>query len=174
MVYKTINVDVDTFKKVTELSKYYKVSKYQLLATCIDFFDANKKVIDPDFFQKANEKSQEELQNNLSKSIKKNLSSDFNRVISFLKVQDKNMERYFKELKREILYKLDDSDELEYHPFFIDYDYIIDVLMKILREKGINNNDDILVEIKKILGQEEANTYMDSFKKVSNKKMIIE
>jgi len=84
------------------------------------------------------------------------------------------MERYFKELKREILYKLDDSDELEYHPFFIDYDYIIDVLMKILREKGINNNDDILVEIKKILGQEEANTYMDSFNKVSNKKMIIE
>ena len=107
------------------------------------------------------------------KDIQKMITKDINRIIGFIKRQDEELVRIKKEINDraiQILYKLiprDESELMEYHPLFNDYDSIIDILKKYIQKKGVNA-ENLEEDIKKELGEnvfEEYIKYSDNIVK---------
>lgn len=168
MIFKQINVTVDTFEKIKSLSAHYNVKIYELLDTYISFFEQNKDVVNADFFQKSEDKGSDKLRLKISNDLKKIISSEINRLIGFLKVQDK----FMNEFKRDVMFKFSNPEEEESHPLFMEYDYIITTLKEILRKKGVDE-DEILIHIKEIYSEEHINFYKESEQKILAKKLFV-
>lgn len=166
---KIVNVSKNTFEKIAELSKFYDITRIKLLEKYIDFLYENKENISKDFFNNDDEKGKKDF--DILKPIDKKITKEINRIIGFLRIQDKYMEVKFAELKREILYNIKDNTEDEFHPFFIDYDFIISVYNAVL-EKNLITEEKLHQEIKQLYNEQDLNIFKESLKKVSSKKFI--
>lgn len=170
MKYSTIAITRESHQKIKKLSEKYDIPMIDLMTKIIDFFDENKSLVNADFFQKSEENSDEKLNNKLLAGVEKSLKKEVNRLISFIKVQD----RFLKIMKKDILYKLSDFETDEYNPLFQEYEYLISILKELLKYKEIENDIQIHSNIELLLGKETLRFYQESEQKVLAKRIYID
>lgn len=172
MSFKQVNINEETFCKVQELSKYYGVKMYQLLDTYISFFDENRDIVTADFFQKLEEEAEEKVEKlkyKISRNFETILKKEINRLIGFIKVQDRN----FEDFKRELSYKIDKGVDKESHPLFLQYEFVIFILKKILSYHGVKDDKSIYKEIQKYLEEKDLNYFKKAEQKIEAQKLLL-
>ena len=137
--FKSIKIDLETFKELDRLCDRIGETKSNFIRGMIRFFQSNKSLITADFFEKKSknkiitkdrktiklsiESFQKEIEENIQKLVQKEIEENIqklvqketNRVISFLKVQDK----FLLDMKEDFYSKLNkDNQEENFHPLF--------------------------------------------------------
>lgn len=171
MSFKQINVKLYTSKKVKKLSKKFDIKIYELIDVIVSFFYENQNIINADFFQKSNSLGSEEFKYKLDKRLETIIKREINRLIGFIKVQDK----FMKSMKKDILFTTINNEEfkLDYHPLFNDYEYQIYIYKKILGDFGIKTENEILEYIEKNQGSSVLNDFLESYEKTKQKKIVL-
>ena len=169
MIFKQVNVSKDTQSLAKDLAKKYDVPMYLFLDTIVQFFDENKTIVNADFFTKS-EKGKSKLSDKIGGDLKKMVSKETNRVIGFLKVQDK----FMKAMKKDIIYSFSDGEIDNYHPLFMDYNYLIDTYKDILIDKNILNEADLYDYIMKNLGKDIFDNFIECEQRIKEKKIFLE
>ena len=124
---KSIKIDLETFKELDRLCDRIGETKSNFIRGMVRFFQSNKSLITADFFEKKSKNkiitkdrktiksSVESFQKEIEENIQKLVQKETNRVISFLKVQDK----FLLDMKEDFYSKLNkDSQEENFHPLF--------------------------------------------------------
>lgn len=169
-MYKQVNVKPDTFKKIKVLADKYDVPIYKFLGTIVQFFDQNRTIVNADFFQKSDEEVETKLVSKLEKSIQNIVRKEVNRMIGFLKVQDE----YMKTIKKDIIYSFSNGEITNYHPLFIEYEYVINIYKDILLKNGFNKDIEVYEFIRDEFGIEALNNFLESEEKIKEKKMFLD
>ena len=125
--FKSIKIDLETFKELDRLCDRIGETKSNFIRGMVRFFQSNKALITADFFEKKSKNkiitkdritiklSVENFQKEIEENIQKLVQKETNRVISFLKVQDK----FLLDMKEDFYSKLNkDSQEENFHPLF--------------------------------------------------------
>ena len=125
--FKSIKIDLETFKELDRLCDRIGETKSNFIRGMVRFFQSNKSLITADFFEKKSKNkiitkdrktiksSVESFQKEIEENIQKLVQKETNRVISFLKVQDK----FLLDMKEDFYSKLNkDSQEENFHPLF--------------------------------------------------------
>lgn len=168
-MFKSVNVKPSTKEKIKLLSDRYDLKLVDFMDTIVDFFYENKTIVNADFFKKS-EKGNDKLLSKLDRSFERIARKESNRIIGFLKVQDK----YMKSMKKDIIYTFSEGEIEDYHPLFIDYNFLISIYKEILYSKGLVNDSKILEYILKELGKEEFDNFIESEEKIKEKKLFID
>ena len=174
MKYKTLSILESDYLKLKKISEKRGVTLMKLYSLLIAYLEKNESIFFPDLFSDLEQEEGGSVSEVLSqKDIQKMITKDINRIIGFIKRQDEELVRIKKEINDraiQILYKLipkDESELMEYHPLFNDYDSIIDILKKYIQKKGVNA-ENLEEDIKKELGEnvfEEYIKYSDNIVK---------
>ena len=125
--FKSIKIDLETFKELDRLCDRIGETKSNFIRGMVRFFQSNKALITADFFEKKSKNkiitkdrktiksSVESFQKEIEENIQKLVQKETNRVISFLKVQDK----FLLDMKEDFYSKLNkDNQEEDFHPLF--------------------------------------------------------
>lgn len=125
--FKSIKIDLETFKELDRLCDRIGETKSNFIRGMVRFFQSNKALITADFFEKKSKNkiitkdrktiksSVENFQKEIEENIQKLVQKETNRVISFLKVQDK----FLLDMKEDFYSKLNkDNQEEDFHPLF--------------------------------------------------------
>ena len=125
--FKSIKIDLETFKELDRLCDRIGETKSNFIRGMVRFFQSNKTLITADFFEKKSKNkiitkdrktiksSVESFQKEIEENIQKLVQKETNRVISFLKVQDK----FLLDMKEDFYSKLNkDNQEEDFHPLF--------------------------------------------------------
>lgn len=163
MAFKQINVDAETFEKINEISNLFQIKKYVAVKKIVDFFSENISIVDEKFFA-SEQKNLEAIDDKLEKMFKSILQSEVNRIISFIKVQDKFMAN----MKRDLV-KLVDSDHSKTDsPLFHYYDIIFEYCQLFLEKNNLSFND-VYEEIKKNQGIDYAQEFQKALNNIQTK-----
>ena len=125
--FKSIKIDLETFKELDRHCDRIGETKSNFIRGMVRFFQSNKALITADFFEKKSKNkiitkdrktiksSVENFQKEIEENIQKLVQKETNRVISFLKVQDK----FLLDMKEDFYSKLNkDNQEEDFHPLF--------------------------------------------------------
>lgn len=167
-MYKTVNVDLETFRLIDEMSKSFGIKKLLLIKTIIIFFSQNKSLINADFFKKSEFTNLKEIDDKFERMFSIISKKETNRLISFIKVQDK----YMQDMKRDILYKLNPDMDSEWNPLFEHYDFILKYFDLFLSSIDLSMND-VINSIKDKSGFEQAEYFKKSLMITSSKQLGI-
>lgn len=169
MSFKQLNVKEDTFVTAKDLSGKYEVPMYLFIGNIVSFFEENETMFNADFFKKS-KRSENNIIEKFSLNFKKIIREEVNRLIGFLKVQDK----FMKTMKKDIIYSISDGDIENYHPLFIEYNFIIDTYKDILMSKGFLKDSDVYEFILKNQGKVAFDNFIESEQKIKEKKLFID
>lgn len=165
--FKTINVEADVFKELNNLCFNLGIKKSNFIRGMILFIKSNQSLITADFFQKSETKKKAtflSLNENLEKIISKQMKKEANRIISFLKVQDK----FMMDMKEDFYHKLDKDGVGEYHPLFRHTDLVLQNIEDYLQSNG-ESLDSVYQFLKEKVGEDKAEYFSRSLKNVQQK-----
>ncbi|WOC53089.1 hypothetical protein BPO_p0006 (plasmid) [Bergeyella porcorum] len=163
MAFKQINVDAETFEKINEISNLFQIKKYVAVKKIVEFFSENISIVDEKFFA-SEQKNLDAIDDKLEKMFKSILQSEVNRIISFIKVQDKFMAN----MKRDLV-KLVDSDHSKTDsPLFYYYDIVFEYCELFLEKNNLSFND-VYEEIKKNQGIDYAQEFQKALNNIQTK-----
>lgn len=160
--YKTFKIEESTLSELNTLSFNLDIKKNELIKGMIRFFKSNQTLITADFFQKSNDKTTSEEY--FEKLFARQMKKEINRLIGFLKVQDKNLELF----REHLFHKLDNKQGQEFHPLFAYQDYVLNKIEQYLESQG-QTFKDINKSIFKNEGLDEANKFINSMKNLREK-----
>lgn len=93
--FKPVSIDEETFEMLNEFCNVTGYSKSNFIKGMVRYFKSNKPLITADFFEKKSEKTNKETflsaKENFEIIVDRQMKKQINRVIAFLKVQDKNL-----------------------------------------------------------------------------------
>lgn len=174
MKYRNVALNENDYLKLKKISDKKNIPLTKILSLLIAYLEKNESIFFPELFSDLEQEEGGSVSEVLSqKDIQKIITKDANRIIGFIKRQDEELVRIKKDINDraiQILYKLipkDESELMEYHPLFNDYDSIIDILKKYIQKKGVNA-ENLEEDIKKELGEnvfEEYIKYSDNIVK---------
>lgn len=165
--YKTINVEIETFEELHKLCSTIGVKKSNFIRGLLQFIKSNQSLITADFFQKSDKEKSESffsMNEKLEKMISKEMKKEANRIISFLKVQDK----FMMDMKMDFYHKLDKNNLGEYHPLFRHTDLVLQDIEDYLNSKG-ENLDNVYRFLKENVSKDKAENFLRSLKNVQQK-----
>ena len=142
------------------------------------FFQCKTPLITADFFEKKSKNkiitkdrktiksSVESFQKEIEENIQKLVQKETNRVISFLKVQDK----FLLDMKEDFYSKLNkDSQEEDSHPLFDHMDLVLKNIEEYLQAKNGETFEDVFEFLKEKAGEKRGEYFMRSLKNVREK-----
>ena len=168
--FKSIRIDLETFKNLDRLCDRIGETKSNFIRGMVRFFQSNTPLITADFFEKKSKNkiitkdrktiksSVESFQKEIEENIQKLVQKETNRVISFLKVQDK----FLLDMKEDFYSKLNkDSQEEDSHPLFDHMDLVLKNIEEYLQ--------DVFEFLKEKAGEKRGEYFMRSLKNVREK-----
>ena len=175
---KSIKIDLETFKNLDRLCDRIGETKSNFIRGMVRFFQSNKTLITADFFEKKSKNkiitkdrktiksSVESFQKDIEKNIQKLVQKETNRVISFLKVQDK----FLLDMKEDFYSKLNkDNQEEDFHPLFNHMDLVLKNIEEYLQAKNGETFEDVFEFLKEKAGEKRGEYFMRSLKNVREK-----
>ena len=177
--FKSIKIDLETFEELDRLCDRIGETKSNFIRGMVRFFQSNKTLITADFFFKKKSKNKiitkdrktikssvESFQKEIEKNIQKLVQKETNRVISFLKVQDK----FLLDMKEDFYSKLNkDSQEENFHPLFNHMDLVLKNIEEYLQAKNGETFEDVFEFLKEKAGEKRGEYFMRSLKNVREK-----
>ena len=158
-------------EKLKYISSEYGMKIYECLDFMVNYFYENKEN-GKEFFKVEKGTEADEV---LLKKINNLLTKQTNRVIGFIKNQDKDIETIYQEIRdseKRLLFKmmpLEEQQLFEAHPLFDDYQEIIDILQELIKIKGCQ---DVENELKDQLGDKKYRQYMQSVDRITQKSFL--
>lgn len=175
---KSIKIDLETFKELDRLCDRIGETKSNFIRGMVRFFQSNTPLITADFFEKKSKNkiitkdrktiksSVESFQKEIEENIQKLVQKETNRVISFLKVQDK----FLLDMKEDFYSKLNkDSQEENFHPLFNHMDLVLKNIEEYLQAKNGETFEDVFEFLKEKAGKKRGEYFMRSLKNVREK-----
>lgn len=165
--FKPISIDIETFNELDKFCSNTGIKKSNFIRGMLLFIKSNQSLITADFFQKSETKKKEtflSLNENLEKIISKQMKKEANRIISFLKVQDK----FMLDMKEDFYHKLDKDGVGEYHPLFRHTDLVLQNIEDYLQSNG-ESLDSVYQFLKEKVGEDKAEYFSRSLKNVQQK-----
>lgn len=175
---KSIKIDLETFKNLDRLCDRIGETKSNFIRGMVRFFQSNKTLITADFFEKKSKNkiitkdrktiksSVESFQKDIEENIQKLVQKETNRVISFLKVQDK----FLLDMKEDFYSKLNkDNQEEDFHPLFNHMDLVLKNIEEYLQAKNGETFEDVFEFLKEKAGEKRGEYFMRSLKNVREK-----
>lgn len=175
---KSIKIDLETFKELDRLCDRIGETKSNFIRGMVRFFQSNTPLITADFFEKKSKNkiitkdrktiksSVESFQKEIEENIQKLVQKETNRVISFLKVQDK----FLLDMKEDFYSKLNkDSQEENFHPLFNYMDLVLKNIEEYLQAKNGETFEDVFEFLKEKAGEKRGEYFMRSLKNVREK-----
>lgn len=166
MKFRQVNVDEETFDKIEKLSKLSGTKKYLFIKGLVLLFEKNRPLINADFFQKSSEEHQYKIEAHLEKIIAQEMKKETNRLIGFIRTQDK----YLSDMKRDLMFKIDPDRSGEYHPLFAYFDFVLKYFELYLETKN-SSMEDVYNMIKEKISHEQAELFWRSLTNVQSKTM---
>lgn len=176
--FKSIRIDLETFKNLDRLCDRIGETKSNFIRGMVRFFQSNTPLITADFFEKKSKNkiitkdrktiksSVESFQKEIEENIQKLVQKETNRVISFLKVQDK----FLLDMKEDFYSKLNkDSQEEDSHPLFDHMDLVLKNIEEYLQAKNGESFEDVFEFLKEKAGEKRGEYFMRSLKNVREK-----
>ena len=176
--FKSIKIDLETFKELDRLCDRIGETKSNFIRGMVRFFQSNTPLITADFFEKKSKNkiitkdrktiksSVESFQKEIEENIQKLVQKETNRVISFLKVQDK----FLLDMKEDFYSKLNkDSQEEDSHPLFDHMDLVLKNIEEYLQAKNGETFEDVFEFLKEKAGEKRGEYFMRSLKNVREK-----
>ncbi len=176
--FKSIRIDLETFKNLDRLCDRIGETKSNFIRGMVRFFQSNTPLITADFFEKKSKNkiitkdrktiksSVESFQKEIEENIQKLVQKETNRVISFLKVQDK----FLLDMKEDFYSKLNkDSQEEDSHPLFDHMDLVLKNIEEYLQAKNGETFEDVFEFLKEKAGEKRGEYFMRSLKNVREK-----
>ena len=176
--FKSIRIDLETFKNLDRLCDRIGETKSNFIRGMVRFFQSNTPLITADFFEKKSKNkiitkdrktiklSVENFQKEIEENIQKLVQKETNRVISFLKVQDK----FLLDMKEDFYSKLNkDSQEEDSHPLFDHMDLVLKNIEEYLQAKNGETFEDVFEFLKEKAGEKRGEYFMRSLKNVREK-----
>ena len=176
--FKSIRIDLETFKNLDRLCDRIGETKSNFIRGMVRFFQGNRPLITADFFEKKSKNkiitkdrktiksSVESFQKEIEENIQKLVQKETNRVISFLKVQDK----FLLDMKEDFYSKLNkDSQEEDSHPLFDHMDLVLKNIEEYLQAKNGETFEDVFEFLKEKAGEKRGEYFMRSLKNVREK-----
>lgn len=168
---KSIKIDLETFKELDRLCDRIGETKSNFIRGMVRFFQSNTPLITADFFEKKSKNkiitkdrktiksSVESFQKEIEENIQKLVQKETNRVISFLKVQDK----FLLDMKEDFYSKLNkDSQEENFHPLFNHMDLVLKNIEEYLQAKNGETFEDVFEFLKEKAGEKRGEYFMRS------------
>ena len=175
---KSIKIDLETFKNLDRLCDRIGETKSNFIRGMVRFFQSNTPLITADFFEKKSKNkiitkdrktiksSVESFQKDIEENIQKLVQKETNRVISFLKVQDK----FLLDMKEDFYSKLNkDNQEEDFHPLFNHMDLVLKNIEEYLQAKNGETFEDVFEFLKEKAGEKRGEYFMRSLKNVREK-----
>ena len=176
--FKSIRIDLETFKNLDRLCDRIGETKSNFIRGMVRFFQSNTPLITADFFEKKSKNkiitkdrktiksSVESFQKEIEENIQKLVQKETDRVISFLKVQDK----FLLDMKEDFYSKLNkDSQEEDSHPLFDHMDLVLKNIEEYLQAKNGETFEDVFEFLKEKAGEKRGEYFMRSLKNVREK-----
>ena len=176
--FKSIRIDLETFKNLDRLCDRIGETKSNFIRGMGRFSQSNTPLITADFFEKKSKNkiitkdrktiksSVESFQKEIEENIQKLVQKETNRVISFLKVQDK----FLLDMKEDFYSKLNkDSQEEDSHPLFDHMDLVLKNIEEYLQAKNGETFEDVFEFLKEKAGEKRGEYFMRSLKNVREK-----
>lgn len=176
--FKSIRIDLETFKNLDRLCDRIGETKSNFIRGMVRFFQSNTPLITADFFEKKSKNkiitkdrktiksSVESFQKEIEENIQKLVQKETNRVISFLKVQDK----FLLDMKEDFYSKLNKySQEEDSHPLFDHMDLVLKNIEEYLQAKNGETFEDVFEFLKEKAGEKRGEYFMRSLKNVREK-----
>lgn len=155
-LYNSIKIDNKSYKILKHFADKQKISMKDIITLLVNFLSKNPTLL-INGLSSENFKFENDVVTEIFKKNKKFIREETNRLIGFIKVQDE----FLNQFKNDIMFKISNDDNPEFHPLFSDYDMMLKYIYIVLEKRGITNKN-IKDDILQIFGQAKLNSFLES------------